>query len=97
LYNKRINTERLEKNERNTFPKSCCFRHSTKIVVSDNSTKIKTTFNPSIKLNKNRKYEMASVSLDTYHSFSNIDNLFRYSPGFVEMRGNDDSSLQQRQ
>jgi len=73
------NTELLEKIERNTSPNA-----STQIVVSDNSTKIKTTFNPPIELDKNRKYEMALVNLETYYSFPNIhgeNNVFRYSPG----------------
>jgi len=56
---------------------------STQIVVSENSTKIKTTYNPTLDLDKIRKYEMALVNLETYQSFPNIDssnNVFRYSP-----------------
>ena len=62
----------------NTEPKT-----STQIVVSENSTKIKTTFNPPLELDKTRKYEMALVNLATYYSFINIDssnNVFRCSP-----------------
>jgi len=49
-----MNTELLEKTERNTSPKT-----SIQIVVSENSTKIKTTFNPPLELDRTRKYEMA--------------------------------------
>jgi len=51
----------LEEIVQNTEPKS-----STQIVVIDNSTKLKTTFNPPIELDKNRNYEMALVNLETY-------------------------------
>jgi len=54
-------TELLEKIERNTSPKT-----STQIVVSENSTKLKTTFNPPIALDRTRKYEIALVNLETY-------------------------------
>ena len=36
-----------------------------------------------MQLDKNKKYEMALVNLETYYSFPNIDgsnNYFRYSP-----------------
>ena len=65
----------LEQIAKNTEPK-----RSFQIVVSDNSTHIKTRFNPPLQLNK--KYEMALVNLETYYSFPNIDdtnNVFRYS------------------
>ena len=82
-------TELLEKIERNTSPKT-----STQIVVSENSTKIKTTFNLPLELDRTRKHEMALVNLETYYAFPNIDsnnNIFRYSPGFVEVgRGDRD-------
>ena len=84
-----MNTELLEIIERNTSPKI-----STQIVVSENSTKIKMTFYPPLQLHRARKYEMALVNLEMYHSFPNIDssnNIFRYSPGFVEVgRGDRD-------
>jgi len=90
------NTELLKKIERNTSPKA-----STQIVVSENSTKIKTTFNPPIELDRTRKYEMALVNLETYYSFPNLsdeNNVFRYSPGFIEVgRGDEDDSTLQRQ
>jgi len=86
-----MNTEILEKIERNTSPKS-----SSQIVVSENSTKIKTTFNPPIELDRTRKYEMALVNLETHYSFPNLsdqNNIFRYSPGFTEVgRGDKDDS-----
>jgi len=72
----------------NTEPKT-----STQIVVSENSTKIKTTFNPPNELDRTRKYEMALVNLETYYSFPNLsdeNNVFRYSPSFVEVVGGDE-------
>ena len=45
---------------------------------------IKTKFNPTLELDKNKEYEMALVNLETYWSFPNItekNNLFRYSNG----------------
>jgi len=80
-----MNTEILEKIVQNTSPKT-----STQIVVSENSTKIKTTFNPPLELDRTRKYEMALVNLETYYSFPNLsdeNNVFRYSPGFIEVGG----------
>jgi len=68
----------LEKIVRNTEPKqSFC------ILLNERSTRIRTTFNPLIELDKDKHYEMAVVNLETYHSFPNIDstnNNFRYSP-----------------
>jgi len=90
-----MNTEILKQIERNTSPKT-----STQIVISENSTKIKTTFNPPIELDRTRKYEMALVNLETYYSFPNLsdENVFRYSSGFIEAgRGNEDDSTQERQ
>jgi len=70
-------------------------------VVSENSTKMKTTFNPPIELDRTRKYEMTLVNLETYYSFPNMsdeNNVFRYSPGFIEVgRGDEDESTRQRQ
>ena len=68
-------------------------------MVSENSTKIKTTFNPPIELDRTRKYEMALVNLETYYNFPNLsdeNNVFRYSPGFIEVGrvGEDDSTRQ---
>jgi len=78
-----MNTKILEKIERNTPPNT-----STQIVVSENSSKIKTNFNPPIELDRMRKYEMASVNLETYYTFPNLsdeNNVFRYSPSFTEV------------
>jgi len=52
-----MNTELLEQIERNTSLKT-----STQIVVSENLTKITTTFNPPIELDRTRKYEMVLVN-----------------------------------
>ena len=87
----------LEKIVQNTSPKT-----STQIVVSENSTKIKTDFNPPLELDRTRKYEMALVNLETHYSFPNLsdeNNIFRYSPGFFEVsgRGDEDDSMRQRQ
>ena len=70
--------ELLAKISKNTEPKG-----SWQIVVSVNKTRFKTMFNPPMQLNKNKKYEMALVNLETYYSFPNIDaskHYFRYSP-----------------
>ena len=51
------------------------------------STKIKTTFNLTLELDRTRKYEMVLVNVETYCSFPNLSdesNVFRYSPGFIE-------------
>ena len=53
------------------------------IVVSNNKTQFTTRFNPPIQLDKNKRYEIALVNLETYYSFPNIDasnNYFKYSP-----------------
>ena len=71
-------TALLEKIAQNTEPKS-----SLQIIVSANKTRFKTRFNPPIGLDKEKKYEIALVNLETYYSFPNIDatkNYFRYSP-----------------
>jgi len=63
---------------RNTESKESFF-----VTVNGRSTKITTKFNPLIQLDKNKNYEMALVSLDTYYSFPNVDatnNNFKYSP-----------------
>src|ERR1043165_4670621 len=68
----------MEKVERNTDPKSSFY-----ILVSKKSSKIRTRYNPLIELDKNKKYEMALVNLESYYSFPNLDstnNNFRYSP-----------------
>ena len=89
-------TKLLEKIVQNTSPKT-----STQIVVSENSAKIKMTFNPPLELDRTQKYEMALGNLETYFSFPNLsdeNNVFRYSPGFIEVgRGDEDDSMRQRQ
>ena len=68
----------LEKIAQNTEPKS-----SLQILVSNNKTHFKTRFNPPIQLDKNKRYEVALVNLETYYSFPNVDasnNYFKYSP-----------------
>ena len=67
----------LERIAKNTEPKS-----SFQIIVSDNQTRFQTKFNPPIQLDKDKKYEIALVNLETYYSFPNIDstnNVFKYS------------------
>ena len=64
-----MNTELLEQIERNTSPKT-----STQIVVSENLTKIKTTFNLPLEFDRTRKYEMALVNLETNYSFPNLSD-----------------------
>ena len=63
----------------NTEPK-----RTFSVVVSDNKTRFKTWFKPSIQLHKKKDYEIALINLETYYSFPNIDrsnNIFSYSPG----------------
>ncbi len=57
-------------------------KDSIQFIVSGNTTNIRTQFDPPIKLNRDSKYEIALVNLETYYSFPNIDstkNLIRYS------------------
>ena len=52
--------------------------------MSDNKTRFKTWFKPSIQQDKKRDYGIALINLETYYSFPNIDrsnNCFSYSPG----------------
>lgn len=68
----------LEQIARNTESKSSFY-----VLLSEKSARIRTRFNPLIQLDKNKKYEMALVNLETYYSFPNIDtsnNNLRYSP-----------------
>ena len=70
--------ELLAKICKNTEPKG-----SRQIVVSINKARFNTRFNPPMQLDKNKKYEMALVNLETYYLFPNIDasnNYIRYSP-----------------
>ena len=53
------------------------------IIVSDSKSIFKTRFNPTLQLDRDKKYEIAQVNLETYYSFPNIDesnNVFVYSP-----------------
>jgi len=68
----------MDKTARNTESKSSFY-----ILLSEKSSRIRTRFNPLIQLDRNKKYEMALVNLETYYSFPNIDtsnNNLRYSP-----------------
>ena len=70
-----INTEKIVENTRQ--------KSSFYILLSEKSTHIKTKFRPLIQLDRDRKYEMALVNLETYFSFPNMDSSnhnFRYSP-----------------
>ena len=67
----------LERIAANTDPKV-----SFHILLSGRTSDMKTTFKQCIKLDEDKKYEMALVSLETYYSFANIDrtnNNFKYS------------------
>ena len=46
---------------------------SFQIKVSDSKSRFKTRFNPTLQLDRDKKYEMASVNLQSYYSFPNID------------------------
>ena len=68
----------LEKNVQNTNHTS-----SLQIIVSNDTTRFTTRFNPPIQLEKDMQYEIALINLETYYSFPNVDasnNYFRYSP-----------------
>ena len=49
-------------------------KRSFTIVVSENKTRLKTWFKPTIQLDKNKDYEIALINLETYYSFPNIQN-----------------------
>ena len=56
---------------------------SFQIIVSDNESSFNIRFNPTLQLDRDKKYEIALVNLETYYSFPNIDetnNVFVYSP-----------------
>ena len=70
-------TELLQQIARNTEPK-----RSMQIIVSGRNSWILTQFIPPVELNKDRKYEIALINLETYYSFPNVDdtnNVFWYS------------------
>lgn len=56
-------------------------KQSNQIIVDSTNSKIKTSFNPPILLNKGHQYELGLLNLETYFSFPNVDsnnNYFRY-------------------
>ena len=56
---------------------------SFQIIVSDSKSRFKTRFNTPLQPDRDKKYEKALVNLETYYSFSNIDEsntVFVYSP-----------------
>ena len=67
----------LKQIEKNTAHKT-----SFQVIVSGNKSNFNTLFNPKIELDREKVYEIALVNLETYYSFSNIDdsnNIFVYS------------------
>jgi hypothetical protein len=63
---------------RNTMPKD-----SFQLILSGNTSEFTIRNEAPIKLDRESRYEVALVNLETYYSFPNIDatnNLFRYSP-----------------
>ena len=55
---------------------------SFQIIVCDSKSRFKTSFNPTLQLDRDKKYEKALVNLETYYLFPNIDesnNMFVYS------------------
>ena len=59
-----MEVELLEKIVKNTEHKT-----SFQIIVSDNKSSFKTRFNPNLELDRDKVYEIALVSLETYYSF----------------------------
>ena len=56
---------------------------SFQIIVSDSKSRFKTRFNPTLQMDRDKKYEIALVNLETYYPFPNIDEsnkVFVYSP-----------------
>ena len=57
-------------------------KSSFQIMVSDSKSRFKTRFNPTLQLDRDKKYQIAPVNLETYYSIPNIDesnNVFVYS------------------
>ena len=53
------------------------------MIVRDNKSSFNIRLNPTLQLDRDKKYEIALVNLETYYSFPNIDetnNVFVYSP-----------------
>ena len=56
---------------------------SFQLILSDRKSRLKTRFNLTLQLDRDKEYEIALVNLETYYSFPNIDetnNVFVYSP-----------------
>ena len=55
---------------------------SFQIIVSDNKSRFKTRLNPSLQLDRDKKYERALVNLKPNYSFPKIDDskVFVYYP-----------------
>ena len=73
-----METELLKQIVKNTEHKT-----SFQIIVSNNKSNFNTRFNPKLELDRDKVYEIALVSLETYYSFPNIDeinNVLVYSP-----------------
>ena len=63
--------------------KNTAHKTSFQIIVSDNKSSFNTRISPAIQLDRDKEYEIALANLETYYSFSNIDetnNVFVYSP-----------------
>ena len=76
--NNKMEVDLLKQIVKNTEHKT-----SFQIIVSDSKSRFKTRFNPTLQLDRDKKYEIAIVNLETYYSFPNIDEsnlVFVYSP-----------------
>ena len=65
-----------------TIAKNTSHKTSFQIIVSDDKSSFNTLFFQKIELDREKKYEIALVNLETYYSFPNIDdsnNTFVYS------------------
>ena len=62
---------------------------SFQIIVSDNKSSFNTTLNPTLQLDRDKKYEIALVNLETYYSFPNIEetNNVSFIPPTTVIRG----------
>ena len=65
-----------------TIAKNTAHKTSFQVIVSGDKSNFNTLFYPKIELDREKKYEVALVNLETYYSFPNIDdsnNTFVYS------------------
>ena len=65
-----------------TIAENTSHKTSFQVIISGDKSSFNTLFNPKIELDRNKKYEVALVNLETYYSFPNIDdtnNIFTYS------------------